>query len=773
MGILATRHDSQRRIGNITRICSAPARNSCYEPRPLQSRCTVSELPEESTSRSEESPAAAESPAEPSAEVTAESPAEPSAEVTAESPAEPSAELTATSPAEAPAKAAAKAPAPAKAAAPTESPAKSPAGPTFESLGLPDALLQSVQAQGYTIATPIQVGTIPALLEGRDVLGQAQTGTGKTAAFALPILARLNPEPGPPQALVLAPTRELAVQVAEAFETYGSKMRNAGVATIYGGQPYPNQFRALSRRPPIVVGTPGRVIDHLERGSLDISALRWLVLDEADEMLRMGFVDAVTKIIEMTPETRSMVLFSATLPNAIRRIAKARMTDPVEVRIAPSEVTAETVRQRYLAVHYREKFEALSRLLEVEDNDGTLIFVRTKAAAAELAQNLTSAGIPSAPLSGDLSQPLREATVNRLKSGHIDIIVATDVAARGLDVERITHVINYDIPFDSEAYVHRIGRTGRAGRSGDAILFVQPKERRMLAIIERSTKQRIERMDMPTPASVNKVRVARFKARLTSACESSAAPEYAALIGEWCAETGRTAEEAAAALAQMAQSGPLLLRESGDQRGDPRADRGKKKANRPVRESEHYDRDSGRDDRDSRRDDRDSRRDDRDYDGPPSRSFGGGNVPPPRRVERERPEPRNFEGARREEHRGHDRSDGGDDRRPDHRDDGPRPPEGGAERGDWRSRSDGAPPRNPRYGMVWYRVAVGAKQSVTPKHLVGAIANEAGLSSQNIGIVDIHSGHSWVELPVGMPKETLNHLKRVWVQNTQIRLERF
>jgi ATP-dependent RNA helicase DeaD len=562
---------------------------------------------------------------------------------------------------------------------------------TFQSLGLPDTIVTAVTAAGYTSPTPIQCGTIPALLDGRDVLGQAQTGTGKTAAFALPILARLSDEPGPPQALVLAPTRELAMQVAEAFTKYGKGIKAAKVTTVYGGQPIYNQLRSLKRMPSIVVGTPGRIIDHLDRGSLDLSALRWLVLDEADEMLRMGFFEDVTRIMDETPESRATVLFSATLPNEVKTVARKKMRDPVEVRITPREVTATTVRQRFLAVWQKHKFEALQRILEIEPTDGVLIFVRTKAAATELSNHLSDVGFASAPLSGDLSQPMREATVERLKSGAIDLIVATDVAARGLDVERITHVINYDIPFDTEAYIHRIGRTGRAGREGTAVLFVQPRERRMLASIERATKQHLEEMALPSAEDINAARISRFKDKIRDAAANADLALYRDLLTELQDEDGIPAMDAAAALAHLLQGEtPLLVH-------DPEPS--KKKAKKAAREESFSSRDDG---------------------------------PPPAHFDR-------------------NEQDG---------------------RSDWRPREDGRPPRRAKQGMEWFRVAVGAQQGIQPSNLVGAIANEAGLTSANIGIVAIHDRHSWVELPSGMPRGIFEHLRRVKVRGARLNLER-
>ena len=386
---------------------------------------------------------------------------------------------------------------------------------TFADLGLPAPLLKALNDVGYETPSPIQAQTIPPLLQGKDVLGQAQTGTGKTAAFALPVLARIDLQNRVPQVLVLAPTRELAIQVAEAFQKYAAHLRDFHVLPIYGGQDYGPQLHALRRGVHVVVGTPGRVIDHMDRGTLKLDALRCLVLDEADEMLRMGFIEDVEKVLKNTPPTRQVALFSATMPAPIRRIAQTYLKSPVEVTIRSKTSTVANTRQRFwMAGGGVSKLDALTRILEAEPFDGMLVFVRTKQETAELAGRLEARGFGAAPLSGDIEQKMRERTVNRLKSGELDIIVATDVAARGLDVERISHVINYDVPTDTESYVHRIGRTGRAGRSGEAILFVTPRERHMLRIIERATRQSIAAMELPSAAAVNEQRMTRLQDRI-------------------------------------------------------------------------------------------------------------------------------------------------------------------------------------------------------------------------------------------------------------------
>ncbi|HEU4600806.1 MAG TPA: DEAD/DEAH box helicase, partial [Steroidobacteraceae bacterium] len=370
------------------------------------------------------------------------------------------------------------------------------ASTSFRSLLTSEALIAALNAVGYESPSPIQAATIPVLLQGRDVVGQAQTGTGKTAAFALPILERIDLAQKQPQALVLVPTRELAIQVAEAFQRYASQLSGFHVVPIYGGQSYSPQLHALRRGAQVVVGTPGRVMDHIKRETLRLAAIRHFVLDEADEMLRMGFIDDVEWILEQAPDTRQVALFSATMPAAIRRIAQRYLNDPAEVTIQAKTQTAEAIRQRYWMLSGMHKLDALTRILEVEPFDAMLVFTRTKVATEELAERLGARGFAVEALNGDIAQAQRERTIARLKNGQIDIVVATDVAARGIDVERVSHVVNYDVPYDPESYVHRIGRTGRAGRSGEAILFISPRERNMLRVIERATRKPIERMEL-------------------------------------------------------------------------------------------------------------------------------------------------------------------------------------------------------------------------------------------------------------------------------------
>lgn len=429
----------------------------------------------------------------------------------------------------------------------------------FRDLGLPDAMLNVLTGIGYETPSPIQAQTIPLLLEGRDVLGQAQTGTGKTAAFALPVLARLDMKSRATQVLVLAPTRELAIQVAEAFQTYAAFIPHFQVLPIYGGASYSTQLRQLKQGAQVVVGTPGRVMDHMRRGTLDLSNLKCLVLDEADEMLRMGFIDDVEWILEQTPDERQIALFSATMPREVRRIAQQHLNEPAEITIAVKTATASTIRQRYWPVSGIHKLDALTRMLEAEEFDGMIIFVRTKTATVELADKLRARGYNTAALNGDIVQSQREHTIAQIKGGAIDIIVATDVAARGLDVERISHVINYDIPTDTEAYVHRIGRTGRAGRSGDAILFVAPREKRLLFAIEKATRQPIELMELPSTQFINDKRIAKFKQSIGDALEKGGLDLYRELITQYQHETGAELDAIAAALAAIAQGGSELL----------------------------------------------------------------------------------------------------------------------------------------------------------------------------------------------------------------------
>ncbi len=592
---------------------------------------------------------------------------------------------------------------------------ESPAPLLFADLGLSEPVMKAVAAVGYESPSPIQAATIPAMLQGRDVLGQAQTGTGKTGAFALPVLSNIDLAATKPQVLVLAPTRELAIQVAEAFQSYSVAMPGFRVLPVYGGQPYGQQLSALRRGVHVVVGTPGRVIDHLDRGTLDLSELKTLVLDEADEMLRMGFIDDVEAVLKKLPETRQVALFSATMPVQIRRIAQTYLREPVEVTIASKTTTSANIRQRYWWVSGMHKLDALTRILEVEPFDAMIVFARTKAATEELAEKLQARGLAAAAINGDMQQAQRERTIGQLKEGKLDILVATDVAARGLDVERISHVLNYDIPYDTESYVHRIGRTGRAGRSGEAILFVTPREKGMLRQIERATRQPIEEMQLPTVDAVNDHRVAKFMERISQTLADGDTDFYRDLVQRYENEHNVPAVEIAAALARQLQGdAPFLLAP-------------------PVRERREAP--AGRNERPSR----------------------DGGFPRQREERGERParfEPRFERGPRQDEG---ERA--------------PRPPRGEGEF-EPRPRREMPPRSAPEFGMETYRIEVGHMHGVKPSNIVGAIANEAGLESRFIGRIDIHDDHSVLDLPAEMPADTLQHLQKVWVSGQQLRMRR-
>lgn len=449
---------------------------------------------------------------------------------------------------------------------------------SFAELGLAAPVLKVLDEIGYETPSPIQAASIPHLLEGRDLLGIAQTGTGKTAAFSLPLLSRLDLKSRHTQLLILAPTRELAIQVAEACQTYARNLPDFHVLPIYGGQAYDSQLRQLKRGAQVVVGTPGRVMDHMRRGSLKLNKLQALVLDEADEMLRMGFIDDVKWVLEHTPEDRQIALFSATMPAQIKTVAENHLHDPAEVRIKAKTATATTITQKYLRVSGNQKLDALTRILEMQAFDAMLIFVRTKSATVELAEKLSARGYACEALNGDISQNLRERTIDKLKRSQIDILIATDVVARGLDVERISHVLNYDIPYDTESYIHRIGRTGRAGREGEAILFVSPREQRMLKSIERATRQKIEAMQLPSTDAINEKRVQRFVDRISQTIESQDLELYRNLLTEYQQEHDADPIMIASALAHLVQgTTPLLMEE---QVRPPRSERGDRERDR-------------------------------------------------------------------------------------------------------------------------------------------------------------------------------------------------
>ena len=550
----------------------------------------------------------------------------------------------------------------------------------FNQLALNQSLLKALDDVGYEAPSPIQAETIPLLLDGRDIIGQAQTGTGKTAAFALPLISNLDLKQKDPQVLVLAPTRELAIQVAEAFQKYAKHMKGFHVSPIYGGQDYRGQIRALERGVHVVVGTPGRVMDHMRRGTLKLGSLSALVLDEADEMLRMGFIDDVEWILEQTPEDRQIALFSATMPQQIRRIATKYLNNPEQITIKVKTATADTIRQRFWVVSGLHKLDALTRILEAEDFDAMIVFVRTKNSTAELAEKLEARGYAAAAINGDIQQSQRERTIKSLKDGRLDILVATDVAARGLDMQRISHVVNYDIPHDTEAYVHRIGRTGRAGRKGDAILFVAPREKRLLNAIEKATKKEIEMMDLPSTELINDQRIVKFKQRITDTLATEEMGLFYQMIEQYQQEHNVPALEIAAALAQMLQGEvPFLLQ------------------NKPQRKADKNWKDEGR------------------------------------------------------------RGDRGEQ--------GKRKPRQERERS---PRKDSSQDKD----MVSYRIEVGHNHKVKPGNIVGAIANEAGLDSANIGRIDIHEDYTLVDLPDHMPKEVFNDLKKAWVSGQQLNISR-
>ena len=548
-----------------------------------------------------------------------------------------------------------------------------PTLPPFSELGLSPAVLAALADVGYETPSAIQAATIPALLAGRDVVGLAQTGTGKTAAFALPIISRLDVTQRSPQALVLAPTRELALQVCEAFEKYAAHLPDVHVLPVYGGQGYGVQLSALRRGVHIVVGTPGRIMDHLDKGTLDLSELKYLVLDEADEMLKMGFAEDVETILADTPADKQVALFSATMPAAIRRISKQHLNDPDEITVKTKTTTSANTTQRYLMVSYPQKVDALTRILEVENFDGMIIFVRTKNETETLAEKLRARGYSAQAISGDVAQPQRERTVEQLKSGTLDILVATDVAARGLDVERISHVVNFDIPVDTESYVHRIGRTGRAGRSGAAISFVTPRERRLLDAIEKATRQPLTQMQLPTVDDVNATRLARFDDAITEALgQHELMSAFRDIIGHYVEHHDVPEADVAAALAVVAQGGASLLLTEDDLR--------------PVRPP---------------RDDRDARS---------SRDSDRG----------ERPERRSRTGNGR---------------------------------------------------LAPYRIEVGRRHRVEPRQIVGALANEGGLSREDFGAIDIKLDFSIVELPAELSKATLDKLAATRISGKLIELQ--
>ena len=562
----------------------------------------------------------------------------------------------------------------------------------FDSLGLPHFLLNSLTELGYEAATPIQAETIPAMLGGRDVVGIAQTGTGKTAAFALPSLASLDFDAVVPQILVLCPTRELSMQVADAFRSYAKRSKGCRVVALCGGNDMRQQLKQLREGVHVIVATPGRLLDHLNRKSADFSKIKTVVLDEADEMLRMGFIDDVDEILSQTPKGRRVALFSATMPPRIREIANVHLVDPVEVSIASQATTNTNIEQRYWLVKGTNKLDALTRFMAVEDTQGVIIFVRTRESTSAIADQLRQRGFNASPLNGDIDQKTRIKTVEQLKDGRLDIVVATDVAARGLDVERITHVINYDIPFDRESYVHRIGRTGRAGRAGKAILFVAPRERRMLHNIEKVTKQKIQPIDLPTYAEIDAKARERLVNKLRDAMGAPTHPKANDAV-EQLLKDGHSHKDIALALAGMVMDGVELPPEP--------AKGGKSRA-----EAEQK---------------------------------------PPRDARKEPRPLKDKQGKEREVPLSYTVKELGR----------ARPLE-----------------EHPDVVMERFWLGVGKKQSVKPSEIMGAIANEAGIEGEFIGKINIFEHYATIDLPEGMPKPILKHLKKTRVRGTNLGIVR-
>nr|EJJ8891732.1 ATP-dependent RNA helicase DeaD [Escherichia coli] len=612
---------------------------------------------------------------------------------------------------------------------------------TFADLGLKAPILEALNDLGYEKPSPIQAECIPHLLNGRDVLGMAQTGSGKTAAFSLPLLQNLDPELKAPQILVLAPTRELAVQVAEAMTDFSKHMRGVNVVALYGGQRYDVQLRALRQGPQIVVGTPGRLLDHLKRGTLDLSKLSGLVLDEADEMLRMGFIEDVETIMAQIPEGHQTALFSATMPEAIRRITRRFMKEPQEVRIQSSVTTRPDISQSYWTVWGMRKNEALVRFLEAEDFDAAIIFVRTKNATLEVAEALERNGYNSAALNGDMNQALREQTLERLKDGRLDILIATDVAARGLDVERISLVVNYDIPMDSESYVHRIGRTGRAGRAGRALLFVENRERRLLRNIERTMKLTIPEVELPNAELLGKRRLEKFAAKVQQQLESSDLDQYRALLFVENRERRllRNIERT------MKLTIPEVELPNAELLGKRRLE---KFAAKVQQQLESSDLDQYRALLSKIQPTAEGEELDLETLAAALLKMAQGErtliVPPdapmrPKREFRDR-----------------------DDRGPRDRND--RGPRGDREDRPRRERRDVG-------DMQLYRIEVGRDDGVEVRHIVGAIANEGDISSRYIGNIKLFASHSTIELPKGMPGEVLQHFTRTRILNKPMNMQ--
>lgn len=685
----------------------------------------------------------------------------------------------------------------------------------FSTFGLPQDILRALEDVGYETPTPVQAQVIPLMLEGRDVIGQAQTGTGKTAAFALPLLTTINLKKRSPQVLVLTPTRELAIQVSEAFHRYAAHLTGFHVVPIYGGQAYEGQLRHLRRGVHVVVGTPGRVMDHMRRKSLRLHDIDCLVLDEADEMLRMGFLEDVEWILDRTPPNRRITLFSATLPRPIRKIAAQYLQDPVEVTIKEMSIAAETIRQRYWMVRGIHKLDALTRILEAEPFESMIVFVRTKTETVDLVERLEARGFLAEAINGDIVQANRERTIERLKEGKLDILVATDVAARGLDVGRVSHVINYDVPYDTEAYVHRIGRTGRAGNKGEAILFVAPRERRILQMIERATRQRLEPLELPTTETINDKRIESFKQRIRDTLETEDLAFFTDLVEQYRREHDTPILEIAAALGKMVQGErPLLLQNKpvapeptrSERRGRPgRGERGpresreegrpeaKKAFKRPEEGMERFRIEVGQRQGVSPGNivgaiANEAGINSRDigwigiYDdystvdlpeGMPKEIFtslkktriSGHLLRISSLAKGKKPEPRPTSARPRRP----DTSQDPRGERPERPRRGDQVTRDGREEGRSEARKT---VKRPDEGMERFRIEVGQRQGVSPGSIVGAIANEAGLTSRDIGWIGIYDDYSTVDLPEGMPKEIFKSLKKTRISGHLLRISR-
>ncbi len=635
----------------------------------------------------------------------------------------------------------------------------------FDEMNLSPSLCNALQDVGYETPTPIQSLTIPHLIQGRDLLGQARTGTGKTAAFALPLLSRIDLAKRKPQILVLAPTRELAIQVTESFKTYGARMKGLSVLSIYGGQSYGIQLTALKRGVHVVVGTPGRLMDHLQRKTLDFSDLFCVVLDEADEMLHMGFIEDVQWILDRTPKDAQTALFSATMPGPIRKIAQKYLTDPKEILVRSDVDVMSTINQQFWMVKGERKSNALIRILEATSFDGVIVFAKTRIATVEVAKSLEEKGFKAEALNGDMAQAARERTIARLKSGHIDILVATDVAARGLDVERISHVINYDMPSKVDPYVHRIGRTGRAGRTGEAILFLNRNERWMVRNIERATKQKIREILLPSNRDINEKRVKDFKEGITRTLASEDVSVFQELVEAYALEHDIPVVQVAAALGKRAHGSTAFLL--------PAQDHGKKgsalamKKNTPPRSRQVGER-TVKGKASPRQGDEHPRN------GADKSRKGGNKFRQDRGVtpqEREMPPGKTFSrqkmsGSDKKTQIGKEFSRAGMDQ-----------PLSGKERDNDHVRERKSPEKRRmaplERGMERFRIEVGRQHGVQPKDIVGAIANEAGLESKYIGTINIQSEFSLVDLPTGMPKVVFRELKKTWVKSRQMAISKY